>query len=100
MSRWLVTGGAGYIGAHVARRLVESGREVVVLDAHGTPRFELLQKGHDTDAILVAFDLLRLDGADLRRRPIEERKRRLANLAGMWPCGRTHYFCAVSATPT
>jgi UDP-glucose 4-epimerase len=32
MSRWLVTGGAGYIGAHVARRLVESGREVVVLD--------------------------------------------------------------------
>ncbi len=32
MTTWLVTGGAGYIGAHVARRLVESGREVVVLD--------------------------------------------------------------------
>ena len=29
---WLVTGGAGYIGAHVARRLRESGRPVVVLD--------------------------------------------------------------------
>ena len=32
MTTWMVTGGAGYIGAHVARRLVESGRDVVVLD--------------------------------------------------------------------
>ena len=29
---WLVTGGAGYIGAHVARCFLESGRGVVVLD--------------------------------------------------------------------
>jgi len=29
---WLVTGGAGYIGAHIARCLKESGREVAVLD--------------------------------------------------------------------
>lgn len=32
MSRWLLTGGAGYIGAHVARDLLASGREVVILD--------------------------------------------------------------------
>jgi len=32
MTTWLVTGGAGYIGSHVARALTESGRDVVVLD--------------------------------------------------------------------
>lgn len=32
MSRWLLTGGAGYIGSHVARDLLASGREVVILD--------------------------------------------------------------------
>ena len=29
---WLVTGGAGYIGAHVVRAMVADGTDVVVLD--------------------------------------------------------------------
>jgi len=33
-----------------------------------------------TSAVLCAFDLLELDGRDLRRRPIEERKGLLAKL--------------------
>ena len=29
---WLITGGAGYIGAHVARAMTGAGERVVVLD--------------------------------------------------------------------
>ena len=32
MTTWLITGGAGYIGAHVARALQDSGRGIVILD--------------------------------------------------------------------
>jgi UDP-glucose 4-epimerase len=35
---WLLTGGAGYIGAHVARALLASGRECVILDNLSTGR--------------------------------------------------------------
>lgn len=42
---WLVTGGAGYIGAHVARCLVESGREVVVLDDLSSGHREFVDPG-------------------------------------------------------
>lgn len=45
MTTWLVTGGAGYIGAHVARRLLESGREVVVVDDLSTGFAEFVPEG-------------------------------------------------------
>jgi UDP-glucose 4-epimerase len=32
MTRWLITGGAGFIGSHLAERLIEDGHEVYVLD--------------------------------------------------------------------
>ncbi|MDP9190582.1 MAG: DNA ligase D [Acidobacteriota bacterium] len=60
-----------------AKELVIDG-EVVVLDEKGAPRFQLLQQGGKERMIL--FDILWLDGEDLRRRPYEERRKILKKL--------------------
>jgi bifunctional non-homologous end joining protein LigD len=57
--------------------------EVVVPAADGTSDFSVLQnelKGKSTKIALVAFDLLYLNGYDLRRLPLEERKALLKKL--------------------
>jgi bifunctional non-homologous end joining protein LigD len=55
--------------------------EAVVCNEHGLAVFELIRGyRHDAAAVLCAFDLLELDGKDLRRTPIEERKGILAEL--------------------
>jgi bifunctional non-homologous end joining protein LigD len=53
----------------------------VVCDANGLAVFERLryQRG-GRDVFLFAFDLLELDGQDLRREPLETRKATLASL--------------------
>jgi ATP-dependent DNA ligase len=41
--------------------------------------FDLLRyRQHDRAAVLCAFDLIELDGKDLRQQPIEEHKHALA----------------------
>lgn len=40
MSKYLVTGGAGFIGSHLSRHLVAEGHEVVILDNLSTGRLE------------------------------------------------------------
>jgi bifunctional non-homologous end joining protein LigD len=55
--------------------------EAIVTNAKGLAVFDLIrQKRHGDDAVLIVFDLIALDGEDLRRWPIEDRKRKLAKL--------------------
>lgn len=54
--------------------------EICVLDPQGAPRFELIQQGKLDEAVLFAFDLLRLDGEDLRGQPLERRRDLLHSL--------------------
>jgi bifunctional non-homologous end joining protein LigD len=58
--------------------------EVVIVRDDGTSDFRALRsrrRGHE--AVLYAFDLLELDGDDLRDLPLIERKRRLKKLIGI-----------------
>ncbi|HEY0158502.1 MAG TPA: DNA ligase D [Thermoanaerobaculia bacterium] len=52
--------------------------EVVVLDEKGAPRFQLLQQGGNER--MVIFDILWLDGEDLRRKTYLERRKILEKL--------------------
>jgi bifunctional non-homologous end joining protein LigD len=62
--------------------------ELVVCDEAGVSSFERLRsRQHDHTAFLYAFDLLTLDGQDLRREPFETRKVTLASLLRRSPAG-------------
>jgi bifunctional non-homologous end joining protein LigD len=55
--------------------------EAIVTNERGLAVFDLIRhKRHGGDAVLIAFDLIELEGEDLRRTPIEQRKRTLAKL--------------------
>ena len=64
--------------------------EVCALDENGTARFEALQSGSGP-LVLMAFDLLELDGEDLRAQPIEARKAALAKLLKRKETPDIHY---------
>jgi ATP-dependent DNA ligase len=70
------------VGALKARSCLIDG-EAIAYDGDGLASFELLRsRRHDRVVALCAFDLLELDGRELRHMPLEERKRLLARLVG------------------
>lgn len=64
----LVVGGAGYIGAHLVKRLAQAGHDIVVLDDHssGHARIERYAQSVDGDAgdFTLTRELLRLHAFD------------------------------------
>jgi bifunctional non-homologous end joining protein LigD len=55
--------------------------EAIMVDQRGLSAFDLLRSWRlDHAAVLCAFDLIELDGKDLRQAPLEERKHALANV--------------------
>ena len=71
---------AAAIAALPARSCVVDG-EAIAVDDNGLSVFDLIRHRRQDHAVtLCAFDLLELDGEDLRREPIEVRKRTLQRL--------------------
>lgn len=91
MKRILVTGGAGFIGSHLCRSLIESGHEVICLDSFftGSKRNLRLFQDHPT------FELLRHDVVN----PIFLEVDQVYNLA--CPASPVHYqFNAIKTVKT
>lgn len=76
--RFLVTGGAGYVGSHVVRALVARGDQVVVLDD--------LRQGHRA-ALPAGVELVVADLAD---------RRRVAEVFAAWKFDAVLHFAALS----
>jgi hypothetical protein len=64
-----------------ARQSWPTDGEAVCCEESGVPSFELLRyRHHDGAVFLYAFDLLELDGRDMRSAPLEKRRAALAKI--------------------
>ena len=70
---------AGAVALKLKSCLIDG--EAVACDENGLASFQRMrERQYDKDVILYAFDLLELDGEDLRREPVEVRKATLSGL--------------------
>lgn len=58
MTRYLITGGAGFIGSHVAETLLDQGHRVTVIDNLSTGRFENIAHLTDQPRFRFAIDTI------------------------------------------
>jgi len=88
----------GGLAAHTA--LLDG--EVVAVDAQGRPSFQVLQNrktlGRGWEVVYYAFDLLNLDGEDLQRRPLHERKEKLKTLIAKTASATLRYSAELSGS--
>jgi len=69
--------------------------EAIVTNGDGLAVFDLIRhRRHGGAAVLVAFDLIELEGEDLRSSSIEYRKRKLRN----WYAARISVLCSMNIT--
>ena len=77
--------------------------EIVAVDAKGRPSFQVLQNrksvGQRWSVVYYAFDLLNLEGQDLQRRPLHERKTKLKSLIAETDSTTLRYSAELSGTP-
>jgi bifunctional non-homologous end joining protein LigD len=84
------------LAEHLGDRAVHLDGELVLFGPDGRPDFAALRRrlgrrdlhGAGSPATFVAFDILALDGVDLRGRPYVERRAVLAGLLDAGPCWR------------
>jgi ATP-dependent DNA ligase len=65
-------------GLKITSALIDG--EAVCWSPDGADFDKLHSRAHDDEAILIAFDLLELDGEDWREQPLEARKKRLRQI--------------------
>ncbi len=77
--------------------------EIVVQDENGAPDFQALQNAFDhrstATVVFWIFDLLYIDGEDLRDLPVQDRRARLAELLGEDEEPRLRFSQAFDASP-
>jgi bifunctional non-homologous end joining protein LigD len=77
--------------------------EIVAVDAQGRPSFQVLQNrkslGRGWSVVYYAFDLLNLEGDDLQRLALHERKAKLRQLITKTASSTLRYSAELSGTP-
>ena len=60
LRKWIITGGSGYVGSHIADEFIKSGMSVVIYDSQQQglqERIDFLKNRHNTDVPYIIGDI-------------------------------------------